>query len=255
MKSILVRLFGYHAMFLHGDPLVLDRWLWLKKRLPKISPGAKTAIEIGCGNGAFTIGAAHRGYQALGIDFNEETICVAKYRADLCGARLADFDVVDIRNLNQQNGLSSQFDIAICFETIEHILNDGKLMLDITGCLKEGGRLLLTTPSADFNPITSSDSGPFAATENGWHVRKGYQREDLIELCRRSNLTVEEVSFCSGFLSQKIAWIQRVLSVKIHPIVGWIMILPLRIFPPVLDSFIRKFTGWPDYSICLEAKK
>lgn len=255
VKSILVRIFGYQAMFLHGDPLVLDRWLWLKKRLPKISPGEKKAIEIGCGNGAFTIGAARRGYQALGIDSNEKTICTAKLRAGLCGARLANFDVLDIRSLDQQNDLSSQFDIAICFETIEHILNDGKLMFDIAGCLKEGGKLLLTTPNVDFNPITPSDSGPFSTIENGWHVRKGYQREDLIKLCQQSNLTVEKISFCSGFLSQKIAWIQRILSMKIHPIISWIVILPIRIFPPIFDSSIRKFTGWPDYSICLEARK
>ena len=30
-KRILIQIFGFHATLIHGDPLVLDRWLWLKK--------------------------------------------------------------------------------------------------------------------------------------------------------------------------------------------------------------------------------
>jgi hypothetical protein len=38
-KSALVRLVGFPATLIHGDPLVLDRWFWLKARLPKTRNG------------------------------------------------------------------------------------------------------------------------------------------------------------------------------------------------------------------------
>ena len=66
-----------------------------------------------------------------------------------------------------------QFDVAICTENIEHILNDFKLVRDIADCLKPGGRLLLTTPNYNYRAITSNDNGPFCATETGGHVRRG----------------------------------------------------------------------------------
>jgi 2-polyprenyl-3-methyl-5-hydroxy-6-metoxy-1,4-benzoquinol methylase len=48
--------------------------------------------------------------------------------------------------------------VALCFENIEHILNDSKLMVDMGRCLKPGGTLLLTTPYVHYKPITHGDN-------------------------------------------------------------------------------------------------
>jgi hypothetical protein len=76
----------------------------------------------------------------------------------------------------------------------------------------------------------------------------------LEELCKYAGLAVEEVSYCSGFLSQKDTWLLRVLS-RIHYLLGWAVVLPLRIMPPLLDPLIHKVTNWPNFSIALEAYK
>jgi len=62
-KSLLVRIVGFAATLIHGDPLILDRWHWLKKRLSRTLNGDKL-IDIGCRSGAFTIGTALRGYKS-----------------------------------------------------------------------------------------------------------------------------------------------------------------------------------------------
>lgn len=252
-KSLLVRIFGFPATLIHGDPLISDRWRWLKKRLPEAGNG-ECLVDVGCGSGAFSIGAALKGYNSLGLTWDERDRNVAKERARICKANSARFEVLDVRNLDGRNDLVGQFDVAICFENIEHIINDRKLIVDIAACLKPGGRLLLTTPNMNYRPISRGDDGPFSLVEDGGHVRKGYTGAMLEELCSHAKLTPENISYCSGFLSQKITFLQRALS-QIHPLVGWCAILPLRFLPPLFDTFITKLIRWPSFSICLEATK
>jgi len=250
-KSLLVKFIGFPATLIHGDTLVLDRWLWLKSHLPETRNGEKL-LDIGCGTGAFSIGAALRGYEALGLSWDERNQKIALERAALCKADSAKFEMLDVRRLETRNDLIGGFDIAICCENIEHIIDDRKLMRDIAACLKPGGRLLLTTPYLLYRPITSSDKGPFSKVEDGGHVRRGYTKAMLNELCRSANLVPEHISFCSGFLSQKITFLLRVLS-KLHPLIGWAFILPLRILPLIFDRLTTSLIRWPYFSICLEA--
>jgi len=252
-RSALVRLVGFPATLIHGDPLVLDRWFWLKARLPK-TRNDERLLDVGCGTGAFSIGATLRGYRALGLSWDERNQLVAKERATYCKASSAQFEVLDIRELDRRADLVGSFDIVICLETIEHVIEDLKLMRTMAGCMKPGGRLLLTTPYLLYNAISPGDMGPFSVVEDGWHVRRGYSRIMLEELCEHSGLRVERVSYCSGYVSQKVAAVMRRVS-GISALLAWALILPLRALPPLLDSLVTTILGWPHYSICLEAYK
>ncbi len=252
-KSILVKLFGFPATLIHGDTLELDRWLWLKKRLP-ISKTKERLLDVGCGSGAFSIGSALRGYRTLGLNWNNQEKNKAEKRAEICNAKMAKFEEFDVRNLDTQNDLKEKFDIIICFENIEHIINDIKLMKDISNCLNPGGKLFLTTPNIDFHPITASDKGPYSKIENGEHVRKGYSANGLKLLCSQSGLEVKKITFCSGLLSQKITFLFRKLS-NINLLFGWLIVLPLRILPVLFDRLVTNVFHWPYFSICLEAIK
>jgi SAM-dependent methyltransferase len=252
-KSTLVRVFGHFATLIHGDTLVLDRWLWLKKRLPLTNNG-ETLLDIGCGTGAFTIGAALRGYNGLGLSWDKRNQAVATERASFSGAVSTRFEVLDVRILNQRADLMGQFDVALCFENAEHILDDIKLIKDIAACLRPGGRFYFTAPNYYYRAITESDNGPFLDIEEGGHVRRGYSRGMLLEICQEAGLICEDISFCSGFLSQKVTGLMRVLS-NASPLVAWAVTFPLRLFPPMLDPIISRVTRWPCYSICLEAYK
>jgi SAM-dependent methyltransferase len=242
-RSALVKLFGFPATLVHGDPLVLDRWFWLKARLPK-TRNDEYLLDVGCGTGAFSIGAALRGYRALGPSWDERNQLVAKERATYCKASSAVFEVLDIRELDRRAELRSGFDVVICLETIEHVLEDLKLMRTMAHCMKPGGRLLLTTPYLLYNAISPGDMGPFSTVEDGWHVRRGYSRVMLEELCEHSGLKVERISYCSGYASQKVAAVMRRLS-AVNALLAWALILPLRALPPLLDPTITVLLGWP----------
>lgn len=253
LKAFLVKSVGWPAPLFHSDTAVLDRWLWLRKRLPR-GDGTQQLIELGCGSGAFTIGSSLRGYQTLGLSFDERNQAIAESRARMCNAMNARFEVQDIRRLDERSDLRGKFDVVIMTEVIEHILNDRKLIQDAASCLKPGGRLLLTTPNFDLHPIDPIHEGPFPTVEDGGHVRKGYTAEQLIELSKHAGLVEPEISFCTGYLSQKITHLHFV-SKRIHPVVAWGIVNPFRPLPPVFDSFVTKLTAYPSYSICLEARK
>jgi len=249
--SPLVAVLGFPATLLHGTTPVLDRWLWLKQRLPRTTEG-QTLLDVGCGSGAFTIGAAMRGYQALGLSWDARNQNVGRARAELCGATNARFEVLDVRHLESRTDIRGGFDVVVCCENIEHILDDAKLMRDMAACLKPKGRLLLTTPFLMHRPTFYNAA--ISKVENGGHVRRGYSESMLEELCRGAGLRLDSVTFCTGLLSQMISWTQRRLR-QVHPLLGWGTALPLRGLPPLFDQAVTNMLGWPYLSICLEAHK
>ncbi len=250
-SSLLIRLFGYRAAFIHGDPLMLDRWRYVCRHLPFTRDGQKV-FDVGCGSGAFTIGAAKRGYDAVGLSWDERNQSVAQERSAMVGVKAA-FPIGDARALDRLPEHIGAYDYVLSLENIEHIMDDRKLIRDLAACLKPGGWLILTTPNQVYRAITSEDDGPFSKVEDGWHVRRGYTPAMLRELAREAGLAVEAIESCSGFFSQKLtAPLRRLNRPKF---LGWALILPLRILPPLFDGLIRRLTGYPDFSVTMVAYK
>jgi 2-polyprenyl-3-methyl-5-hydroxy-6-metoxy-1,4-benzoquinol methylase len=230
--------------------MVLDRWRWLRARLP-VTKNGEGLIDVGCGSGAFTIGAALRGYEAVGLSWDQYNQQAAIERAAICGARRVTFPIQDVRRLDERPELRSRFDVAICLENIEHVIDDLKLMRDIYHCLKPGGMLMLSAPNYFYHSI-GGDQGPFSQVEDGGHVRRGYTNAMLRELCRQTGFIVEEVHSCGGFFSQKISKLQR----WVRPfMLAWAITVPMRVLPLLFDRLIANVTGYTDYSICLMAYK
>ena len=167
----------------------------------------------------------------------------------------ASFEICDVRKLHEKTEWISAFDIVLCCENIEHILDDFLLVKSMAACLKPGGRLLLTTPHLHRIPQNFMDYGPFPDFEDGRHVRAGYNRSMLGELCAHSGLIVEEFSFISGPISQLHAWILWQIGDRSHPLIGWVVVLPLRALPPLFDKPLMRLFGFAPFCIGLEAYK
>jgi SAM-dependent methyltransferase len=252
-RLFLTRIFGWRAGLIQGDTLTADRWRWLVPQLPETRNGERL-LDVGCGAGAFTIGAALRGYNALGLTWDEPDSAVAEARAGLVGASKATFSICDVRQLDERDDLFESFDFAICCENMEHILDDFKLARAIYGCLRPGGRLLLTSPFYLNRPISGYDRGPFRPVEDGWHVRRGYTRSSLAEVVESAGFVVEEFSSCSGFFSQKTTALLRLFGGRSY-ILGWMLILGLRPFIPIADAVFHRLFNYPRYSIGVVAYK
>lgn len=240
------------SYLVRGDTLVIDRWLWIAQRLP-CTRNDETLLDVGCGSGAFTIGAARRGYKALGLSWDARNQGVAVARAAACGVADATFEVLDVRCLGESEHLRGKFDLALCCECAEHILDDRKLLRDVAGALKPGGRLLFTSPNYYYRAMSKGDLGPFCTEETGWHVRRGYSAEMLRELCEQAGLRCEEISYCSGWISQNVSSVLRVLN-QFNGKLAWVLTLPLRPLA-LLDQWLPGPGRHSGYSIGMVAVK
>lgn len=248
---LLLRVFGNALNLITGDTLVFDRWLWLKRNLPRTNNGER-ALDIGCGSGAFTLASVLRGYKTTGLSWDLENQKKAQDRAaalnvdDRCG-----FPVFDARELHDFPA-DDGFDYILNFENIEHILDDRTLLVNIERHLNPGGYLLLSAPNLNFIPMSIGDIGPFPTVEDGSHMRRGYSPQMLIELCDAANLRVEKIDYCSGFASQLTTRFLRLCSNLIGYKLSWIIVLPLRLISAIFEALGFRGRG---YSICLVAYK
>lgn len=262
MSDLLVRLFGWRGALVHGNTTVLDRWRFLKRHLPRARGTGEKILDVGCGTGAFTMGMARRGYTAVGLSWDTRNQAIAERRAKMSNVKSVSFPVCDVRQLDQHKEYIGAFDIAVCFENIEHILDDRKLLVDIHRCLKPGGRLYLTTPNY-FYRSSRYDVGPFSATEDGWHVRRGYSPAMLKELCDAAGFEIEETEYVTFMLSQLVTRYQTWLGLgPLRPLgrpIHWFLVLPLRVIPWLFDAWLGRFLsvclGWPGYCIAISAYK
>ncbi|MBO0769745.1 MAG: class I SAM-dependent methyltransferase, partial [Solirubrobacterales bacterium] len=175
-----VRLAGWRPGMI-GDPVVSERYALLRRHS---HPGART-LDAGCGSGWFALYLASRGNKVTGISFDPAANAAARRRAEILGHDQLKFIDGDLADLSQLAEGLDPFDEIVCFETIEHIHDDGALINGLAKLLRPGGRMFLTTPSDDHRELALDRA---AAEAVGGHVRFGYSFSRLGELCAAAGL-------------------------------------------------------------------
>jgi 2-polyprenyl-3-methyl-5-hydroxy-6-metoxy-1,4-benzoquinol methylase len=236
--------------FFYGDPLSYDRWRWISKSLSKKNKRNKLA-DLGCGVGTYVFALGNKGFNSIGFSYDEKDIEKANIRKRDFEMGNCSFEKLDLRILYKERKLKNSFDIAICSEVIEHIIDDKKLVEGISRILRNKGILFLTTPydkNADRNPRV------IKGVKEGEHVRKGYNKIILKEILEEKGLELKSVHYCSGILSQKAKIILNFISKKNY-ILGRIIILPIKSLLGIFDRPITKIFGADFASICIVANK
>lgn len=116
-------------------------------------------------------------------------------------------------------------------ETIEHITRNKKLVKDFSDLLEPGGRPLLTTPFKHYRPLRGDT---LSSLEDGGHVRWGYMHEKIRELFDKCGLDVHIEEHISGYVSQQITSLMRLIS-TVNARFARFVVFPLTIFQ-VFDS-------------------
>jgi 2-polyprenyl-3-methyl-5-hydroxy-6-metoxy-1,4-benzoquinol methylase len=250
MPDVLLRVFGWRFLLITGDPCVLDRWLWLRRLLRR---GSVRTFDAGCGNGGFSIFAAHEGNQVVAASFSSSEMESARRRADMLGVTGIDFRIIDLRELDAHRAELGMFDQIICLETIEHVSDDEALVKSLAAMLEPGGQILLSTPYDAHHPLYTEERDP-SPVEDGSHVRYGYSQERLEQIAAAADLNVTSEAFISGVVSQKLTDLLRRLSARIGLLPAWVILLPLRLLV-FIDAPLSRVLGYPHLSVALCAVK
>jgi ubiquinone/menaquinone biosynthesis C-methylase UbiE len=101
----------------------------------------KRVLEVGCGQGEFSLWLAGRDPTVLvGADLSGVAVSRAKERT---GSRAA-FIVSDIQQMPFPD---EAFDVVVSCETVEHVPNPQLAVRELARVLRPGGTLVLTTPN------------------------------------------------------------------------------------------------------------
>lgn len=246
----MLRAFGWSPLLIHGDPCVLDRWLWLRSHLRR---GPARTFDAGCGNGGFSIYAARAGNHVVAASFSPREQEDARRRAGVVGVTGIDFRTLDLREIDEHRASLGSFAQIICFETIEHLSDDEGLVATLVEMLEPGGQLLLTAPFDGHHPLYTEDASP-SPVEDGSHVRFGYSAARLREIAEGAGLEVTDEGFISGVVSQKLTDLMRRLSARVGRPVAWLALLPLRALV-VLDAPLSSLLRYPYLSVALAGVK
>jgi SAM-dependent methyltransferase len=243
--DIVARLVGWRAGMVI-EAAVFDRWCWMRRH---ITAGART-LDAGSGSGWFSMYTASRGSETVGVSFNEDANAAARRRAKALGLEVTIVDA-DLREVDRLGPELGTFGQIICFETVEHIRDDRKLVSDLAELLEPGGHLLITTPFAGHRPWIGEDEDP---DEAGGHVRRGYEHDELAALVTSANLTPVARAYLSGLVSQKILCLRARLSQALGYRVATIVTVPLLALRP-LDRFLTAVTKYPYMCVAIVAAK
>ena len=111
------------------------------KLLPK---DAKRILDVGCSSGIITVEIAKNlpQSQTVGLDSYKDVIVFARSKYPHI-----DFVIADAHRIPFKN---KSFDLVICTETLEHVLDPQRVLLEIKRVLKKRGKAIISMDSGSF---------------------------------------------------------------------------------------------------------
>ena len=132
----------------------------------------KTVLDIACGTGygSRILKTQGNAQKVIGIDISPEAVAFARSRYKLDSI---EFMIGSITDISLQ---SNCFDVVVSFETIEHVNEQEKALLELIRVLKNGGVLIISTPN---RKLSSPGKSILAHPDNPFHLIE-YTKEEFI---------------------------------------------------------------------------
>jgi 3' terminal RNA ribose 2'-O-methyltransferase Hen1 len=131
--------------------------------------GARTVIDLGCGDGALLMQLAREpGIERItGVDVSAEALRTLERRLAEAPGWVAGKVTLIQRSLTEPGPAAERFDAAVLVETIEHV-NPDRLSTVERAVFRElrPATVVVTTPNADFNPLLGVPSHRFRHPEH-----------------------------------------------------------------------------------------
>ena len=197
-RTPLLRVLFYKLL----DLLLLRTW-HVKKEIREWSrghSGPTTILDAGMGFGQYSyfLSGFNKDWNVKGVDVKEEQIADCKAFFGKIGRTNASFALADLTAF----GEPSTYDFILSVDVMEHILDDTAVFRNFHKSLREGGMVLISTPSDQGgSDVHEHDKGSFI----GEHVRDGYNMQEIQDKLRTSGFSRTEANYQYGKPGQ-ISW-------------------------------------------------
>jgi SAM-dependent methyltransferase len=175
------------------DWLIHERMRYLVDWAVRL-PGRLRVLDAGCGSGLSFVYLQHlcasKVSHYTGIDLDTGRLR-QRHRSSIVPHEFIDADLDSPWRVGK-------FDLIFASEVIEHILDDRRLFANLFEHLSDDGVLVITTPNKPFVQRVARVLPGFdaiSASQDGGHVRVGYDSDDLLKLAEEYPLTTISRSF------------------------------------------------------------
>lgn len=197
-KSVFLRKVFYNLL----DLLLLRCWHIHKElKIWKKNVGASAKIfDAGAGFGQYSyyMHTLNRNWEILAADVKEEQVADCNTFFKKLGTDKVKFIVADLTQFNQPD----TFDLVVCVDVMEHILDDVACFRNYATSLKKGGMLLISTPSDQGgSDVHEGNEGSFIEE----HVRDGYNIGEIKNKILSSGFSQVDARYNYG-TPGKISW-------------------------------------------------
>ncbi len=197
----------------------------VRRLLGPLDPEA-SALDVGCGAGAFSYAVAPYVAEVIGVDTNEELLAAARDGAPAN----CSFAIADAVELPFGYG---QFDVVGCLRLLHHVRRPELVVAELARVTRPGGRILLVDQLGDIDPMVSLELDRFERSRDPSHTRllpdadiRGYlDANDLVVLSNEidhERRDLEAFLDVAGLEGEERERVRRMAPAPVYEIeVGW----------------------------------
>lgn len=184
------------------DLLLLRTWHVHRelRQWARQNKGPRKILDAGSGFGQYSYFMARKNpeWEILGVDVKTDQIENCNRFFGDAGFKNTRFEYADLTKYQQPD----TFDLVLSVDVMEHILEDVEVFKNFHASLKEGGMVLISTPSDQGG---SDVSGEGEESFIGEHVRDGYNIDEIKEKLKTAGFSKVKARYSYG-TPGKVSW-------------------------------------------------
>lgn len=233
------------------DILLLRTW-HVKKAVRRFARGRKgesiSVLDAGSGFGQYSwrIWKMNRSWKIRGIDVKHEQIDDCnKFFSKTTAAGNVKFEFADLTRWSSHDS----FDLVLSVDVMEHIEDDQSVFNNFHLSLRDGGWLIISTPSDRGGSDVHDDHEDSFIEE---HVRDGYSIDDISQKLSKagfSDISAEYTYGAPGKISWKLSMKIPVMMLNFSPVMAivlpfwYLAVMPFSLLLNLLDTKIKHKEG------------